>query len=286
MTWVRLDDTFGNHPKFYDSPLGALCQLLQIRAICYASQHLTDGRLPANILDQLTAGFDVAIIGDDLASERQWSEEMVAAKLWEPRKGGFMIHDYLKYNPSKKEVLQLREVRKLAGQAGGQASALAHAKANRKPVARRLLGSCLKQNPTTSHLTSPLHPTSPLTSELHEQGEEEEKTPKPPLGVEALADFEQFYQAYPRKVSREKAEAAWKKLAKEKTLPPLATILNALDVAIKAHEWTAERMQFVPHPASWLNQKRWTDELKPPPLFGDTTKEWLAKKREEEKTHG
>jgi hypothetical protein len=153
MTWVRLDDTFGTHPKFFcNSTFGALCQLIQVRAICYASQHLTDGRLPLNIVGQLTGGLEGLVIDNDYATELPWEKEMVKAKLWEPCKGGFMIHDYLSYNPSKEEILQLRELKKKAGQAGGQASAQARA----RPSGSMLVRHRLKQNPTTSPLTSSL----------------------------------------------------------------------------------------------------------------------------------
>jgi len=68
----------------------------------------------------------------------------------------------------------------------------------------------------------------------------------------ATSDFETFYSAYPRKVSRANAERAWKK---QKCV--LSEVMPALEKQKKL--WNDP--QFIPHPASWLNGRRWEDEL-------------------------
>jgi hypothetical protein len=66
------------------------------------------------------------------------------------------------------------------------------------------------------------------------------------------SEFEKFYSAYPKKISRANAERAWKK---QKCV--LADVLPALQKQMKL--WTDP--QFIPHPASWLNGRRWEDEV-------------------------
>jgi hypothetical protein len=66
------------------------------------------------------------------------------------------------------------------------------------------------------------------------------------------SEFETFYSLYPRKVSKTNAEKAWKK---QKCV--LSEIMPALQKQMKL--WTDP--QFIPHPASWLNGRRWEDEL-------------------------
>jgi hypothetical protein len=66
------------------------------------------------------------------------------------------------------------------------------------------------------------------------------------------SEFEKFYSAYPRKISKPNAEKAWKK---QKCV--LAEIMPALQKQMKL--WNDP--QFIPHPASWLNGRRWEDEL-------------------------
>jgi hypothetical protein len=74
-----------------------------------------------------------------------------------------------------------------------------------------------------------------------------------------MRSFERFDAAYPKKTARTKAEQAWLKL---KPSPKLVeTILAVLEKQKKSPEWTKERGQFVPHPASYVNARRWEDEV-------------------------
>ena len=70
-------------------------------------------------------------------------------------------------------------------------------------------------------------------------------------------DFEAFWKAYPRKVGKKAAKAAWGKATDK---PPLATILLAVETQKKWPEWTKDHGQYIPHPTTWLNQGRWSDE--------------------------
>jgi len=45
---------------------------------------------------------------------------MVQAGLWDGRDGGYWVHDYLDYNPSRAEVLSRREQQRRAGRHGGK----------------------------------------------------------------------------------------------------------------------------------------------------------------------
>jgi hypothetical protein len=83
------------------------------------------------------------------------------------------------------------------------------------------------------------------------------KTPQTPQNNTGALDasFEAFYQAYPKRRARGKAEQAYTKallLAKPEELLAGAKRYAA--------EVRGKELQFVAHPASWLNQKRWLDE--------------------------
>lgn len=69
----------------------------------------------------------------------------------------------------------------------------------------------------------------------------------------SIADFEDFYRSYPRKVGRGAAEKVWARLRPSPEL--LAEMLSALN------RWDVPTdPKFIPHPATWLNGKRWLDE--------------------------
>ncbi len=75
-------------------------------------------------------------------------------------------------------------------------------------------------------------------------------------------EFDQFYRAYPRHDARADAWKAWQQT--RATRPPLQALLDAVQLAAHANEWTASRRRFIPLPASWLRGERWSDEFDVP----------------------
>jgi uncharacterized protein YdaU (DUF1376 family) len=67
--------------------------------------------------------------------------------------------------------------------------------------------------------------------------------------------FTEFWQAYPNKTGKGAAEKSW-----QKQQPDLATVLAALAWQTKQDAWTKDQGNFIPHPATYLNQRRWEDE--------------------------
>jgi len=90
-------------------------------------------------------------------------------------------------------------------------------------------------------------------SSLINNTEQNNNTPLTPQG------FSEFWKAYPRKVGKATAEKAWAKLKVTDELH--STILAALEKHKVSDQWTKDGGQFIPHPSTWLNQRRWEDEL-------------------------
>lgn len=103
------------------------------------------------------------------------------------------------------------------------------------------------KNPTVSHGESP-----PKSNPIRIQN----PNPNPNSRGRAESDFEAFWNAYPRKVGKQKAFEAFKKVT-----VPLETLLGAVEAQKKSAQWTKNDGQFIPHPATWLNGKRWEDQL-------------------------
>lgn len=74
--------------------------------------------------------------------------------------------------------------------------------------------------------------------------------------------FETFWEAYPKKRGKGAAEKAFGKVAAVK----LEVLLEAIEKQKGSHDWIKEEGQFIPNPSTWLNQKRWLDELSDIPL--------------------
>lgn len=81
-------------------------------------------------------------------------------------------------------------------------------------------------------------------------------TPEPTKTSEL--NFGLFWDAYPRKVGKHKALAAWSKLAPNDLL--VSAILNALLWQRRQSGWLKDSGEFVPHPSTWINGRRWEDK--------------------------
>ena len=71
--------------------------------------------------------------------------------------------------------------------------------------------------------------------------------------------FERFWSSYPRKQSKINARKAFEKISPSEEL--LGKMLSAIGEASKSQQWTKDGGQFIPLPATWLNQRRWEDEF-------------------------
>jgi len=76
------------------------------------------------------------------------------------------------------------------------------------------------------------------------------------------SDFELFYKSYPKREARTKALHAWTKLHPDNNLQQI--ILNAIEKQKLHKSGLKSRNEFCPEwpmPATWLNQRRWEDEI-------------------------
>jgi uncharacterized protein YdaU (DUF1376 family) len=71
----------------------------------------------------------------------------------------------------------------------------------------------------------------------------------------SIDQFETFWKVYPKKVSKENAKKAWLKIK------PNDELIAKITKAVKDQKLSEREQQFIPHAASWLNAKRWEDEV-------------------------
>jgi hypothetical protein len=72
--------------------------------------------------------------------------------------------------------------------------------------------------------------------------------------------FDRFWDSYPRKEAKQTAKKAFEKLNPDESL--LQTMLEAVERFKGSAQWREENGRFIPHPATWINQRRWEDEVK------------------------
>ncbi len=118
--------------------------------------------------------------------------------------------------------------------------------------------------PTVDNLTTVVN--QPYDQNSEKIPEKTVETPEKPKTESPSGDgltcgstpFDRFWAAYPKKVGKDAARKAWKKL--KKPHETLDEILQTLAWQRESEQWTKDHGQFIPNPATYLNQGRWMDE--------------------------
>lgn len=262
MTWVRLDDRFAQHPKVVAA--GPLAMAMQVAALGYCNRELTDGFIPRaaarTLLDfeierdgeRYTIAVTSGYSGSDVTAA--WViDGLVASGMWEEVPGGYHIHDYLEYQPSKDEVLALREKRSEAGRVGGlkrgenwrEANEAKPKQSAKQNPSKHSSKTEAKSNPTPVPVPTPVNPHQDPDPDLSFSAPEARD--KEPYS----ADFLAFWTAYgPTDGPKRPAFTAWRRLSGEDR----AAALAGLPAWHTSRQW---REGFKPYPQKYLSQRFW-----------------------------
>jgi hypothetical protein len=118
---------------------------------------------------------------------------------------------------------------------------------------------------------------------IREQGTGNKKHARARASV-LLSDFDVFWKIYPKKRSKGQAERTWEKLCRAKTLPSIEVLVQAVErqkVFRRKASGAGQWVESWANPSTWLNGRKWEDELllKPTKSTSQSTLEFL--KREE-----
>lgn len=136
MAWVKIDDHFDEHPKL--AKVGPIGWGVWLAGLAYSNRNRTDGFIPHAIAEGIGGRWRVRRPGAD-GIEEVWrlglscgdNDEdldsdfvaalLVEAELWETVDGGYQIHDYADYQPTREDADDLSAKRAEAGSRGGRA---------------------------------------------------------------------------------------------------------------------------------------------------------------------
>lgn len=169
--WAKLDDQYADHPKIVR--VGPLGMALHTAATCYCARYLTDGFIPSAMIARLI-NLDGIFIANNGVTNPVTHEELTIklteVGLFDEVPGGYMVHDYLEYNPPAEQVKAERE-RNKARQAAWKEKRVSNA------------GSNAGSNAVNNNAPSPSPSPSQYPEEEKEREEEGTTTPasiKPP----------------------------------------------------------------------------------------------------------
>lgn len=213
--YARFDIGMDEHAKIIDLSDAAFRALFE--STFYSRRQLTDGFLDERVV--------LRKWGHDVAQEL--SSNHPERPSWVKVEGGWAIRDFAEHQTTTVDITAKRE----AGRLGGLAKA--------KQAASKPLAPAKQKASTTLAKT--------------ETETEKRKTSSSP--ATPSMEFELFWSAYPKKVSKQAAIKAWNKAVKN--ADPAAIIQGAKRYA-EAERGTERR--FLKGPDGWLNAGRWMDE--------------------------
>lgn len=227
MTWARLDDGFHDDPKIIGVDLAAVG--LFAVSLTHAGRQLTDGKLSRAVAQHLSRG------------NHELIAQLVAANLWEEQPDGYVIRNYLRFNPKAKDVKRKRK----------EAKDRMRSLRSRSREQRENKSECAREQSNTGCLgdgsgrdSTALKPASSRNARAIPTAD--------PIG------FLDFWAAYPRKEGKGDARKAWLKLQPDAVTT--AAIATALQWQCVSPRWLEDGGRYVPHPATYLNARRWEDE--------------------------
>ena len=120
-----------------------------------------------------------------------------------------------------------------------------------------VLYTMMSRNLTPRHQETLHHDIKKLDTTKKET-KKETKNVLPPIPPEANL-FDRFWDAYPKKVAKPVAEKAFQKLNPSEKL--WKQIISDVDARKTSRDWTKDGGQYIPNPSTYLNQRRWEDEI-------------------------
>lgn len=117
-------------------------------------------------------------------------------------------------------------------------------------------------NPTVDQpLLNADQPVSTVGQPPEVKRREEKKTNIDRSSIDSLAGFDDFWKQYPKKANKVAAQKAWKKQKVGSDL--LTQIITAVEKAKNCEQWRKDNGQYIPFASTWLNNRRWEDEIGP-----------------------
>ncbi len=119
-----------------------------------------------------------------------------------------------------------------------------------------------RKKPKKTQSVNSGNPDETLTKNQEPLTTNDKQTTTPPKSPKGDHErFDEFYLAYPRKAARAQAVKAWNKLKADDIL--INTILDDIKKRIASGNFDINDKTHIPHPATYLNGRRWDDEIIP-----------------------
>lgn len=242
--YIKVSTQITEHYKILRTPRS--CRWAYIELLCYSARNMTNGYVPSEYADIVCTTAEI--------------EALASNRLLDASPGGWQIHGYLDWQTDA----DLIEKRREAGRIGGIKSGQVRGTKSKQNA---------KQNPPeskqTPHDRSTIEALASNPDELEVEVEVEIEqvqvhAPTVPVGAGRKrhtypADFESFWQTYPRRTAKGRAYRAYRDALKKIDHDALMAAADRY-----AHDPNLPKDGTkIPHPSTWLNDERWGDDSCP-----------------------
>lgn len=246
--YIKLAVSFPNDPKVralarYGADAG-LARDLYVQMCLYCKDLLTDGFVPEEQIGLLVYPLD-GERGKQLA--KQLASVGLTNEITKGESNGWQVAAFVKRNGSREDVERLSKVRADAGRKGGRPAGIRAGQGNGKASVKQVG----KQNESPAN---PYTESETETESVKTIGRPAGRQPEP--GSDSDPDFAAFWSAYPRKVGKGQARAAWRS-AIRKAAP--GEIIAAAGRFRDDPARRAKAPDLTAHPSTWLNGERWLE---------------------------
>lgn len=213
-----------------------------VAAVSYASDNLTDG-----LIEERVAKHSLHVPEDVISF-------LVDIGKWETVEGGWLIHNYAKWQNSREQIeAQAEQARERVRRFREKQRENNNPDNGNDDVTRYMSGANAEEKITKCQTVN--QNTKPKHNNQNDSSSDESNTPQPPhRDADAYTpEFEEFWQAYPRKKDKRAAWKAWKAALKRATPEAIIT-------AAKAEARRPCELKYRKYPATWLRADAWEDE--------------------------
>ncbi|MHC1788283.1 hypothetical protein [Solidesulfovibrio sp.] len=280
---IRLSTEFLDHPKTIklERRLGLQGIKSLLALWLWAAKNHPDGRLEGEDVEaiEIAAKWPVNERSTNVEGESTFVETLVALRWLDLCDETYCLHDWREHNAwaadadKRSDKSRLSRVAKThpeiyralvaEGREGVSREEYEALTTVKRPLNdRKRVLQAQAPAPAPAPVLNPPYPPSQggeCAASDSTQGEQPEaEQPAVDSGDFPSIEFEQFWEAYPRKEKKVAAWKAWRTLGASR--PGLAKILDAVCRFAESELWQKEHGRFVQQPHKWLEGKRWLDE--------------------------
>lgn len=246
MVWFKVDDRLPMNRKMAGVSLAAVG--LWVEGGSWASGAQTGGTIPKQLLRLL-----------HVESSEKLADELVAAGLWEDEGDQWRIHDFFDYNPTAKEIEDLKASRSKAGRSGGLKSG--ESRRSKREANREAKSKQNRSKPRSKNEAVPV-PVPYISTNV-------DISPKPPTGVESdkeqirepssepTVEFNQFWSLYPNHDYEDAAVREFRRVRRQRVSLP--ALLQGAQMLRDEHR----DPRYIPAASKWLHDGGWKNKPKP-----------------------